>query len=348
MREAWGPIQAALRPVVAALVGLALGVGVTALAGENPWSVLLVLWNGAFGSAYSTGLTIFYATPLMLTGLAVALPFKTGLFNIGAEGQLTMGALGATLAGLACAGVPSLLAVPLVGLAAFAAGGAWGFIPGWLKAYRGSHEVITTIMLNFIAAGLASWAVLNVVRSTSSQNPESERLAESLLLSPFTLFEGAPVTPAVFLALAAAVMVWFLLARTTAGFRARAVGAAVEVAETAGIDARRTQVMAMVIGGGMAGLVGVVEVLGNAGRLRLGFSPDYGFIGIPVALLARSHPIGLIFSALLFGALHKGASELDLETLYVTRDLSNVIQAFVILAVSAEGVFTFWRRRAPA
>ena len=334
-----------LRPVAAAALGLVLGVLVTALAGENPVYVLNVLWNGAFGSAYHFGMTLFYATPLVLTGLAVALPFRAGLFNIGAEGQLIMGALGATLVGIFGVGLSPWLGVPLAIVVAFAAGASWGFIPGWLKAYRGSHEVITTIMLNFVAAGLTSWAVLYVVRSTDSQNPESAPIDPAFLLAPIRAFDGAPVTGVLFFVLIVAVLVWALLKYSTRGFEIRAVGAAPEVAETSGIDARRNQVLAMALAGGIAGLVGVVEVLGNSGRFRLGFSPDYGFIGIPVALLARSHPLGLILSALLFGALHKGASELDLETTNVTRDLSYVIQALVILAVSAEAGFTRWRQR---
>lgn len=340
-----GSLMKALRPIFAALVGLTLGVSVTYFAGENPLDVLMVLVNGAFGSPYSFGMTLFYATPLILTGLAVALPFKAGLFNIGGEGQLTMGALAAALVGISAPDLAPSAAIPLAAAAAFLAGALWGLIPGWLKAVRGSHEVITTIMLNFIAAGVASWVVLYLVRSNDSQNPESLRVGAGYLLEPFAWFEGAPVTMALPLALVLAVLVWVFLKYAVRGFEIRAVGEGVEAARTSGIDVKKTQMLALALAGGCAGFVGVAEVLGNAGRFRIGFSPEYGFIGIPVALLARSHPLALVLSALLFGALHKGASELDLETMYVTRDLSYVIQAMVVLAVSAEAAFSFWRRR---
>lgn len=340
-------LKKGLRPILGAMVGLALGVLVTYFAGEEPWQVFLVLVDGAFGSPYSFGMTLFYATPLILTGLAVALPFKAGLFNIGAEGQLTMGALAAAAVGILAPDLPTLVGIPLAALCAFLAGALWGLVPGWLKAVRGSHEVITTIMLNFVAAGLASWVVLYLIRSVDSQNPESQRVGASYLIESIAWFEGAPVTIALPFALAVAVGVWAFLKYTVRGFETRAVGEGADAAGTSGIDVARTQMLALALAGGLAGLVGVAEVLGNSGRFRIGFSPDFGFIGIPVALLARSHPLALVLSALLFGALHKGASELDLETMYVTRDLSYVIQAMVVLAVSAEASFSLWRRRRP-
>lgn len=338
-------VTAALRPVFVALIGLLLGVSVTALAGENPLTVLGVIFQGAFGTPYDLGMTLFYTTPLILTGLAVALPFHAGLFNIGGEGQLTMGALAAVVAGIY---LPSAVGGPFavvgISVAAFAGGAAWGFVPGWLKARRGSHEVISTIMLNFVAAGLASWLVLNVVRSTDTQNPESAPILEAFMLQRFDMFDGAPVSAASILALVCVVVVAFLLARTARGFEWKATGANAEAAGTAGIDTRRAQMAVMALAGGLAGLVGVVEVLGNTGRFKIGFSPDFGFIGIPVALLARSHPVGVVFSALLFGALQKGTSGLDLETEHVTRDLASIIQAIVVLTVSVEGIFTRIKR----
>jgi simple sugar transport system permease protein len=328
-----------LKPVLAALVGLLLGVGITWLSGEDPLHVAGVLFDGAFGSSYSLGMTLFYTTPLIFTGLAVALPFHAGLFNIGAEGQLLAGALGAVTMGILMPEGSGLLAVLTGTTAGFAGGAAFGWIAGWIRARRGGHEVISTIMLNFVAAGLTSWAVLYLLKSTDTQNPESQRIAESMLLTPYSWFEGAPVTAAFPVAIIVCVLVWFLLTRTVFGFELTATGQNPEAARVSGVDTARIRIWAMALAGGLAGLVGLAEVFGNSGRFKLGFSADYGFIGIPVALLARCHPVGVIFSALLFGALHKGSSELDLETDYVTRDVSYLIQAMVILAVSADGVW---------
>jgi ABC-type uncharacterized transport system permease subunit len=337
-------LGAVLRPLFAAAVGLAFGVGATYFAGENPWNVFSLLVGGAFGSTYDVGMTIFYMTPLILTGLAVAIPFKAGLFNIGAEGQLTIGALSATLVGLVFPGLPPFVAIPAAACAAFAGGATWAIVPAWLKVRRGSHEVITTIMMNFIAAGLASWVVLDFIATTESQSPESRALSPAYLLSPFKIFDGAPAGPGLLLALFCALLLYGVLRKTSFGFEIKTVGANPEASSMAGIRVARTQCAALLIGGGLAGLVGVAEVLGHAGRYRIGFSADYGFIGIPVALLARCHPIGLIFSALLFGGLQKGTGELDLETEHVTRELAQLIQAFVVLAVASEGAFSFWRR----
>ena len=334
-----------LRPFLAALFGLALGVGVTYFVGENPWHVFKVMFEGAFGSTYALGMTIFYTTPLILTGLAVAIPFKAGLFNIGAEGQLTMGALGATVVGLALPELPAFVAIPVGVAAAFISGALWALLPAWLKVRRGSHEVITTIMMNFIAAGLASWIVLDFIVTKDSQSPESAALSPAYRMAPFGIFDGASAGPALIMALCLAAILAWVLHRTTFGFGLRTVGASPDTAAMSGMNGARLQMLALMLGGGLAGLVGVAEVLGHAGRFRIGFSADYGFIGIPVALLARCHPIGLVFSALLFGGLQKGTGELDLETEHVTRELAQLIQALVVLAVASEGVFSLWRKR---
>ncbi len=329
-----------LKPIVSVLIGLGLGLMVTKFAGEDPWNVLGILLRGAFGSRYDFGMTLFYATPLIFTGLSVAFAFHSGLFNIGAEGQLAMGALAVAAVGIQFPNLPSWIA-PWVGvLAAVIGGGVWGAIPGWLRARRGSHEVINTIMLNFIAAGLTSWVTLYLLRNPNSQNPETDSVGPSYLIRQFTFFEGAPVSIAFFFALLAAALVWFILWKTVLGFEIRAVGQNEAAARSAGIDAGKMRMFAMAIAGGLAGLVGVGEVMGNAERFRVGFSPGYGFTGIAVALLARNRPLGIVASALLFGALHKGASDLDLETENVTRDLSLILQALVILCVSADGVWS--------
>jgi len=334
-----------LQPVAAAALGLTCGLAVTWLAGENPGHVLRILTKSVFGSSYDLGMTLFYATPLIFTGLSVAVAFQAGLFNIGAEGQLAVGALAAAALGALWPGLPSPLAPILASLAAMLGGMVWGGIPGWLRARRGSHEVINTIMLNFIAAGLTSYVALYLLKNPDSQNPETKPIGAGYLVHQFDIFGGAPVSLAFPLALLAAATVWLWLDRTTLGFEVRAVGQNEAAARAAGIDAARIRIIALSAAGGLAGLVGIAEVLGNAGKFRVGFSPEYGFIGIAVALLGRNRPLGVVLAALLFGALHKGTADLDLETEHVTHELSLVLQGLIILSVSAEGLWTWTLRR---
>ena len=336
-----------IQPILAVLLGLALGLMVAKVAGENPWRVMMILGKSAFGSAYDIGMTLFYATPLIFTGLSVAVAFHAGLFNIGAEGQLTLGALAAAAVGASFPAIPWPLAPLLATLAAFCAGAAWGAIPGWLKARRGSHEVINTIMLNFIAAGISSWVTLYLLKNPETQNPETKTVGAGYLISHLSWFGDAPLSTAFLLALATAILVAIFLSRTVAGFQLRAVGQSEQAARTAGIDAGKMRILALALAGGLAGLVGVGEVLGNSAKFKMGFSPDYGFIGIAVALLGRNRPLGVVTAALLFGALHKGSADLDMETENVTRDLSLILQALIIVTVSADGLWDWLRKKKP-
>lgn len=329
----------------AVALGLALGLSVTWAAGENPWNVLKILAHSAFGSRDDLGWTLFYTTPLIFTGLSVAVAFHAGLFNIGAEGQLALGAMGAAAVGALWPGLPWPAAPVLAALAAVAGGMVWGAIPGWLRARRGSHEVINTIMLNFIAVGITSYVTLYLLKNPDSQNPETRAIGAGYMLHSFGIFGEAPVGLALPLAIIVAFLVWIFLWRTPLGFELRAVGQNESAARAAGIDAGRIRIIAMSLAGGLAGLVGVAEVLGNAGKFRMGFSPEYGFLGIAVALLGRNQPVGVLAAALLFGALHKGTSDLDMETEHVTRELSLVLQALIILSVSADGPWSWIKKR---
>jgi simple sugar transport system permease protein len=332
------------QPLLAVALGLTLGLAVTWFAGEDPRHVLQVLAKGAFGSRYDLGMTVFYATPLIFTGLSVAIAFHAGLFNVGAEGQLTLGALAAATVGAVCSGMPWPIAPILAGLAAIMAGTLWGALPGWLRARRGSHEVINTIMLNFVAAGISSYVVLYLLKNPDSQNPESRPVGAGYLIHQFAFFGGAPVSSALPVALLAAALVWFLLWRTPLGFEIRSVGQCESAARAAGIVPGRIRIIALSLAGALAGMVGISEVLGNSGKFIVGFSPDYGFMGIAVALLGRNHPAGVVAAAFLFGALHKGTADLDLETDHVTRELSLVLQALIILSVSADALWIWLRK----
>lgn len=328
-----------LLSILGLVVGLGLGLVVSTMAGESPFTVLSIIVKSAFGSRYDLGVTLYYATPLVFTGLSVAIAFHAGLFNIGAEGQLNIAALTAALVGIIFPGLPFPVAPLLALFAAVGAGAVWGWIPGWLRARRGSHEVINTIMMNFLSAAIVSWVVTAHFQNPASQSPETRPVAPSYFLrdvDPVAKWFGdAPVSLAFPVAVLLALSLWIFLWRTPWGYAIRAAGENEQAARFSGIRVARARQLAMALAGGLAAFVALSEVLGNVGRFRLGFSPDFGFVGIAVALLARNHPIAILFTALLFGALHKGAADLDIETDYVTRDLSLVIQALVILCVSA-------------
>jgi ABC-type uncharacterized transport system permease subunit len=338
-----------MKRVIGMCLGLAIALLLTAFAGENPWHIFMILVKSAFGSTYDLGLTLSYTTPLIFTGLSVAIAFHAGLFNVGAEGQLTIAAVTTAAVGVLLPQVPFPLAPVFALFVGVAAGALWGFIPGWLKAARGSHEVIVTIMMNFIAAGLASWFALQVIPNPNSQNPETAMVSANYMFKEYDLlvrwFPDTPVNASLVVAVFLAFLIWIFLWKTTWGFDLRAVGENSEAARRAGIPAKRVQILAMILAGGLAGFVALSEVLGSAGQYRIGFSPDYGFIGIAVALLAGNNPIGIIFAAFLMGALHKGASDLDLETNTITRDFSRIIQALIILGVAAQGYWDWLQKK---
>ncbi|NDE15149.1 ABC transporter permease [bacterium] len=331
----------------AILAGLVVGLCAAAVAGENPLHVFGVMLNAGFGTAYDVGMTLVYTTPLIFTGLSVAVAYRAGLFNIGAEGQLVLGAMAATAAALGIGSVfpgladassagPRVIAMLVCALAAATAGGLAGLLVGYLRARRGSHEVVTSIMVNFLVMAFTSWMVLERFHSLDTQNPETRPVGLAFKASSLPLFGGAPVTVWFVCGMVAAVGVWFVFQRTRSGFGMLATGANPVATTFAGIDTGRQMMLAMAIAGALAGLGGLGDVLGGAGRFRIGFSSDYGFTGIAVALLAGGRPGAVVASALLFGALHKGALDLDFETDHVTRDLATIIQGCVILFATAK------------
>jgi simple sugar transport system permease protein len=314
------------------------------LIGENPLTVFVTLVRGAFGSATDIGYTLFYATPLIFTGLSVAVAFHGGLFNIGAEGQLYMGALALGAFGML---FPHFPLAPFFGILVAMIGGAlWGSIAGLLKAYRGSHEVIVTIMLNFIAYAICGFFILHVLKNPLSPNPETAVIGKGFFLPGLgSLSQTSPVNFGFAVALITALAVWFLLFKTTWGFKVRLAGANPATAARSGIRIQRRIFQAMALSGGLAGLVAVNEIMGFAHKFRDQFSSGYGFMGIAVALLGRNRPLGIVIAAILFGALQKGSLDLEFETEKITRDLASVMEALIILFVASQGLWSKWRKK---
>lgn len=295
------------------------------------------LYIGAIGNPFvdinPISETFLRATPLIFAGLAVALGFRAGLFNIGAEGQIYIGALFATGVGVGFTDLPMFIHLPLAVFAGFVGGAVWGFIPGILKARTGAHEVITTIMLNYVSYLVVDLALRQpFLQLPGRSDPVSKTILPTATLPQ--LLADQRVHLGLILAILAAVGVWWLLFRSTKGFEFRAVGLNPSGARYAGMNISRTVVLTMVISGGLAGLAGASEILGTNHRLTPGFSPHWGFDAIAIALLGASRPVGVVGAAILFGALRAGAAPMQAQT-GIPVDLVVVIQGLVILFIAA-------------
>ena len=316
---------------------------IVVILGENPFEAMRLLAYGAFGYPEAVGYTLYYATNFIFTGLAVAVAFHAGLFNIGGEGQAYVGGLGLTLAALAFGGLPGVLSIPLAILAAALFGAVWGLIPGWLQAKRGSHVVITTIMLNFVAASLLNYLLVYALIVPGSQIPESAGYPTSVWLPQLHEVlrslgvdaRRSPLNASLLLALLCCVLVWLYVWRSRAGYELRVVGKSEPAAVYGGISPSKQVIVAMTVSGALAGLMATNELMGVQHRLTLGFTGGYGFVGIAVALMGRNHPFGIVLAAVLFGALYQGGSELSFDMPNINRDLVVVIQGLVILFAGA-------------
>lgn len=310
------------------LAFLVVGI-IVRLIGIDPLHALNRLVLGAVGTPESIGYTLYYATNFVFSGLAVALAFHGGLFNIGGEGQAYIGGLGCGLAVLAFDRyLPGWLMAPVAIAAAALFGAAWAAVPAWLQAWRGSHIVITTIMLNFVASALMVYLLVNVLIAPGSMTPQSRGFGPSGQLPALS---GSPLNLSIVLALACCAAVWLFLWHTRWGYALRAMGHNPEAARYAGTDLRRMTMLAMCLSGALAGFVGVNELMGVHHRIVLDFPAGYGFAGIAVALMGRNHPLGVALAALLFGALQQGGAELAFDEPAITREMVVVIQGLVIL-----------------
>lgn len=332
-------VNVGLIPLVNLLMAFAVSALLFYYIDINPLDAVKVMWEGAFGYAEGVGFTLYYATGFIFTGLAVAVAYHAGLFNIGGEGQAYVGGLGV---GLVCLWLgdtlPFWLLLPLALLAGGLFGAAWAFIPAYLQAKRGSHVVITTIMFNFIASSLMAYLLVDVLKPASTMAPESAVFAEASWLPKLhVMLAGmgiempeSPVNASLIWALLCAVFVWGFLWYSRWGYQIRAVGSNAHAASYAGISYSRVTIMAMVISGMLAGFFALNVVQGELHQIKLNYVEGFGFTGIAVALMGRNHPVGVILASLLFGFLYQGGAELSFEY-GVDRNIVVVLQGLVIL-----------------
>ena len=345
-----------LWPVVAVVAAFIVGGVIVLLMGDNPFEAYYHMVGNSFGSLNDIGYTLFIATPLIFTGLAVAVAFRCGLLNIGAEGQLYVAAFATAWVGIKFGGVvvtvfgkeenwswmslPAPLLIILCVATAIIAGAAWGAIPGILKARFGSHEVINTIMLNFIAIALVSYFTQYYYKIPGDPLMQTAEIGAGAHIPRIShLIPGmpdfVPLSVAFLLAILMCFLVYFFLWRTKWGYELRAVGENPTAAEYGGISPKKQIILAMTISGGLAGMVAIGEVLGYRYRYYDGFSDGWGFLGIAVALLGRNHPLGIFIAAIFFAVLKRGEIFVDIETRFISKDLVEALQAIIILFVAS-------------
>lgn len=319
-------------PVTAIIISLVFGAILIVTIGKNPFEVYSKLFIETLTNTYGLGQVLFKATPLILTGLSVAMAFKAGLFNIGAEGQLNVGAFASAWVGFTFLTLPWFLLIPLCILAGFIAGAFWASIAGYLKARFGSHEVINTIMLNFIALALVSYLVNNVyLVAATIHTPEISPNATLQRFDVLTgLFKGSPFNMSFIIALGACFVMYYLIWETPLGYKIKTLGLNKNAAEYAKMNVKRLTIVSMAISGGFAGLGGLNFVNGYKHYFELGFSENAGYVGIAVALIARNNPWGIILVAFFFGMLEYGG--LTVNTI-VPKEIVTILQAVVILSI---------------
>ncbi|MBT1158231.1 ABC transporter permease [Aminobacter anthyllidis] len=334
-----------LIPLINLLVAFAVAGLVVLLVGENPLRAAVILVEGAFGSGQGIAYTLFYATNFIFTGLAVAVAFHCGLFNIGGEGQAYIGGLGIAIVVLSFdSTLPWWVVFPLAIIASALFGALWALIPAYLQAKRGSHIVITTIMFNFIAASVMVYMLVNVLKPMGSMAPQTRQFLEGgqlpklgWLLAEFGLKvrPSAPLNISFLLALVMAFLVWVLIWRTRLGYEIRTYGFSSKAARYAGISEPRIIIVTMLISGALAGMMALNPIMGDQHNVPLDFVSGAGFVGIAVALMGRSHPAGIVPAAILFGMLYQGGAELAFEMPNISRDMIVIIQGLVILFAGA-------------
>lgn len=349
-------LREALYPLIAVAAAFVIGGVIIFLIGDDPFNTFRLLVENSFISRKGIFETLHYATPLIFTGLAVAIAFRCGLLNIGAEGQLYVAAFAAAWVGMKFGGtivnvngvaqdwswlsLPAIFLIPFCIAAAIIVGGFWGFIPGYLKARFGSHEVINTIMLNFVAIGLVSYFTQYYYKVPGDPILQTAPIGDAATIPQLHEFlpfipKDVPLNVAFLLAILMCFAMYVFLWKTKWGYELRAVGENPTAAEYGGISPKKQIIVAMTISGALAGMVAVGEVLGFRHNYYHGFSAEWGFWGIAVALLGRNHPFGVLLAAIFFGMLLRGGIFVDAFTEHVSKDLVEVLQAIIILFVAS-------------
>ncbi|MEZ5307794.1 MAG: ABC transporter permease [Pyrinomonadaceae bacterium] len=349
-------LKEALFPLIAVVAAFLVGGILVFFIGDDPFSAFWIFIESSFGSVKGISETLFYATPLIFTGLSVAVAFRCGLLNIGAEGQLYVAAFATAWVGITFGGtvvevmgekqdwswmsLPGWILVPLCILTAVVVGGLWGAIPGILKARFGSHEVINTIMLNFVALSLTSYLTQYHYRIPGDPILETAPIGEAAHIPQLHSFFGfipkdVALNVSFLLAILMCVAVYVFLWKTKWGYELRAVGENASAAEYGGISPKKQIITAMTISGSLAGMVAIGEVLGDQYGYEHGFSGSWGFFGIAVALLGRNHPLGVFIAAVFFAMIIRGGLFIDIDTKFITKDLVEVLQALIILFVAS-------------
>ena len=338
-------LDAMLIPFLAILTAIILGGIIIALVKGNPLLAYYGLIDGSFGSAKALSETAVWATPYIFGGLAVALAFKGGLFNIGAEGQLALGATFSALIGYALplwlgVEIPAIIHLPLAIIVGMAAGALWAAIVGFLKVYTGAHEVINSIMMNYIALNTISFLLNGPMKDVNPNNVSARTplIAEGARMP--AIFDGLRIHWGFVFALLVTYLVWWMLNKTTLGFEIRTVGANPDAAKYAGMNVKRIVILTMALSGMLAGLAGAIEVTGLNYRHELGFSIGYGFDAIAIALLGRSHPLGVVLASILFAAMRNGATRMQFLT-QMPVDLISMLQALILLFVAADAIIRY-------
>lgn len=331
-------------PLAAILVGLVIGGVLMFITGNNPFAGYGALLSGSFGSGIDFSETLVYVNPLIFAGLSIAVAYRAGLFNIGAEGQIIVGMLASAFVGYQFAGLPRLLHLPLTLGAGMLAGALWASVPGYLKAKFGVHEVVNSIMMNYIALHLSHYLVTGPLQDPNTTQPYSPDIAQNARLWRFLSGIGSEyrVNTGIFIAILAAFVVYWLLYKTTIGYEIRAVGFNADASRYAGMNTSRAMATAMLISGALAGLAGAVQVMGIQYKFLDIFAFEgWGFDGIAVALVAKNNPIGILGSAFLFGVLHRGSQTMQ-ALAGVPKETIGIVQALIIFIVAAEGLVKGW------
>jgi simple sugar transport system permease protein len=334
-------LRGALPQIIAILAAFLVGAVVLWATGYSPIEAYSAVLTGAFGDVYGVGQTLTQATPIIFTALAFLFAFKCGLFNIGAEGQLLIGGFVAALVGISFADLPIFIHLPLALLAGASGGAIWGFIPGVLKAKLGAHEVITTMMLSYVALYVTSYMVNYPFKAPGW-------VAQTVFITPSAelprILQPTQLSASMMIALIVAALTAYVLEKTTLGYEVRAIGLNPAAAESSGINVKKGMIIALVISGAIAGLGGAGEILGVHRRFIDNFSPGYGWDGLAVALIGGLNPIGAVLAAILFGALRSGGMMMNMVT-GVPLDIISVLQALVVLFVSAPRLIKYLLKR---